>query len=168
MAFRKNNSALRIYITGTPGTGKSSVAKLLSAKLSLEFLEINDLVVQEGYNLGYDIDRDTTIADDELLNEFLNQKLTTTDRVCIAGGIVLSNTLFNYIIILHSSVSTLRTRLEEREYSKTKVESNIEAEIMNIIYYETLEHFPPEKILEVINDNKSIEKTCSEIISVIG
>lgn len=168
MTVRDNNLPLRIYITGTPGTGKTSVAKLLSEKLSMEFLEINDLILQEGYNLGYDIDRDTTIADDELLRGFLNQKLSSTNRICIAGGVILSNSLFDHVIILHSSIPTLRRRLASRKYSEKKIETNIEAEIMNIIYYETVEGFPAEKVIEITNDNRDVENTCDEIISVIG
>ena len=168
MTIRNNNSPLRIYITGTPGTGKTSVAELLSAKLSMEFLEINDLIIQEGYNLGYDVDRDTTIVDDRLLGGFLSQKLSSTSRICVAGGIILYDSLFDYVIILHSSVPTLRNRLKKRNYSEKKIETNVEAEIMNVIYYETVEFFPTKKVIEIINDRKSVENVCDEIISIIG
>jgi len=62
----------------------------------------------------------------------------------------------------------LRRRLASRKYSEKKIETNIEAEIMNIIYYETVEGFPAEKVIEITNDNRNVENTCNEIISVIG
>lgn len=162
-----DNSVLRIYITGTPGTGKTTVAKNLSRNLNLDFLELNDLIIKEGLYLGYDINRDTLIVDDELLTKELLRKLRTTNMICISSGMVLLELPIDYIIILHSSIPTLRKRLETRSYSEEKIESNLEAEIMNVLFHDFTEFYPPEIIYEIQNDDRSIEDTCKQIISVI-
>jgi adenylate kinase len=167
MFVMSDNSVLRIYITGTPGTGKTSVAKNISRNLNLEFLEINDLIVKEGLYLGYDIDRDTLIVDDELLTREFLKELNNKQRICISSGMVLLDLPIDYIIILHSSIPVLRKRLETRKYSDKKIETNLEAEIMNVLFYEFAEFYPPENIYEIQNDGRSIENTCKEIISVI-
>ena len=167
MANLSDKIKIRIYITGTPGTGKTSVAECLAHELNMEYMEINDLVVQEGLFLGYDINKDTLIIDDELLGERLTQKLHSADGVCVAGGVVISNLPFDLIIILHSLIPILRNRLKGRGYSEEKIESNIEAEIMNVLYYELIELYGTDTIFEVNNDNQTIEETCKQIISVI-
>ncbi|MHA1993493.1 MAG: adenylate kinase family protein [Candidatus Hodarchaeales archaeon] len=163
-----DSSVLRIYITGTPGTGKTIIAKNLSYNLDLDFLEINDLIIEEGLYLGYDIDRDTLIVDDELLTQNLFKKLKANKKICISSGMVLLGLPIDYIIILHTSISILRKRLESRDYSNEKIESNLEAEIMNILFYEFSEFYPQDIMFEIQNDDRNIEDTCNEIISIIG
>ena len=167
MVILNNKLKIRIYITGTPGTGKTSVAECIAKKLKIDFIELNNLILQEGLYFGYDIDRESLIIDDELLEEFLNKKLLSLDGVCVAGGAVIPNLPFDQIVILHSLIPTLRSRLEKRGYSEEKIESNVEAEIMNILYYELIEFYNTDTILEVLNDNQQIEKTCEQIISII-
>ena len=163
-----DSSVLRIYITGTPGTGKTTVSKSLSHMLDLDFLEINDLIIENGLYFGYDVDRDTLIVDDELLTKELASKLQTNNRICISGGMVVLNLPLDYIIILHSSIPILRERLESRNYSDSKIESNIESEIMNVLFYEFVEYYPPEIIFEIQNEGKNVENICKQIISIIG
>ena len=158
---------VKIYITGTPGTGKTSVAESLAKKIYVEFIEINDLVIQEGLYIGYDINRDTLIIDDELLGERMNEILQSINGVCVSGGVIIPDLPFDQIIILHTSIPTLRDRLKERGYSEEKIESNIEAEIMNVFYYEMIEHYKPDQIFEVDNDNQTIEETCKKVRSII-
>jgi adenylate kinase len=156
-----------IYITGVPGTGKTTIAKHLSQKLALKYLEINDLVKQNGLYYGYDINRDTLIVDDELLIKNLKQKIAENNRTCIAGGIIFENFSFDLIIVLHSSIPVLKRRLEARRYDDNKIESNLESEIMNVLYYELIEFNSSDIIHEVINDNRTVEETCDEILSII-
>jgi adenylate kinase len=157
----------KIYITGTPGTGKTTIAERLAKNLRVKFIEVNTLVIQEGLYIGYDINRDTLIIDDELLGKRMIEILQSNNRICISGGIVIPDLPFDQIIILHSSIPTLRDRLKERGYSKEKIESNIEAEIMNLLYYEMIEYYETDQIFEVTNDNQSIEETCEQIQSII-
>jgi adenylate kinase len=162
-----DNLSLRIYITGTPGTGKTSIAKCLSKKLNLDFLEVNDLIIKEGLYLGYDINRDTLIVDDEKLSKRLTHKLNSVDKICVAGGTIIESLPIDFIIILHVPIPSLRRRLEKREYSQEKIESNLESEIMNVLFYEISESYPSEIIHEILNDNSNIETACEEIVSII-
>ncbi|MFW9780112.1 MAG: AAA family ATPase, partial [Candidatus Heimdallarchaeota archaeon] len=70
------SAPLRVYITGVTGTGKTTVAERLTQLLNLPFVEINTIVLDEGYYLGYDITRDTVIIDEELLAPHLEMLVT--------------------------------------------------------------------------------------------
>jgi adenylate kinase len=163
-----NLSPLRVYITGVPATGKTAVAKNLSDSLLLNYLEINSVVLDKGLFFGYDINRDSVIIDDELLTQELNAIITKENRLCLVGPIIPLKNVFDFIIVLHCGITTLRQRFSARDYSENKIEENIEAEIMNIIYYDSIEFYSEKKVIEVHNDERTIEETCNEIISIIS
>lgn len=158
---------LRIYITGVTGTGKTTIAKRLTERLFLNYLEINEIVLKKELFLGYDINRDSLIIDEDLLIPHLESIIDDTKRLCLVGGIIPLKTPFHLIIVLRCNVNNLRNRLQSRNYPEEKIESNVEAEIMNIIFYDAIELFPGQKVIEVNNDDHSIDETCDQIISIV-
>jgi adenylate kinase len=160
-------SPLRLYITGVTGTGKTVVAQKLTQQMSLEYIEVNTLVLEKGFYLGYDINRDSIIIDDELLIPHLESIITNKRRLCLVGGIIPLKDVFELIVVLRCGIPILKQRLTSRSYPKNKIESNVEAEIMNVVYYEALEFFPEHKVVEVYNDKFSIDETCNQISSII-
>ena len=160
-------SSFRLYITGGTGTGKTSVAKKLIKQLSLEYLEINTLVLEKGFYLGYDVNRDSVIIDDELLISHIESIVNDKRRLCLVGGIIPLKNVFDLIIVLRCGVNILKQRLISRNYPEDKIESNIEAEIMNIVYFEAIEFFPKNEVVEVYNDAFTIDETCNQIISIV-
>jgi adenylate kinase len=160
-------SPLRLYITGVTGTGKTAVAEKLTQQLSLDYLEVNNLVLEEGFYLGYDINRDSVIIDDELLIPHIESIITDNKRFCLVGGIIPLKDVFELIIVLRCGIPILKQRLISRNYPEDKIESNLEAEIMNVVYYEAIEFFPEHKVVEVYNDESSINETCNQISSIV-
>jgi len=160
-------SQLRLYITGVTGTGKTAVAQKLTQQLALDYIEVNTLVLEKGFYLGYDINRDSVIIDDDLLIPYMESFITGKKRLCLVGGIIPLKDVFELIIVLRCGISILKQRLISRNYPKDKIESNLEAEIMNVVYYEAIEFFSNEKVVEVYNDKSTIDETCNQITSII-
>ena len=92
----------RIYITGVTGTGKTTVAKRLTQLLFLNYLEINEVVLEKELILGYDINRDSLIIDEDLLIPLLESMIADTKRLCLVGGMIPLKGPFNLIIVLSS------------------------------------------------------------------
>ena len=162
-----NNSVFTLYITGIPGTGKTTVAKELQKQLGLRYLEINTEVLEHGFFYGYDINRDSVIIDEELLIPHLDSLLQLNNLNCLVGPLISISSSISLIIVLRTKVSELRLRLKERNYDEKKIEENIEAEIMNILYYDAIELFPEKSVFEVQNNDNSLNETCAEILSII-
>ncbi len=158
---------LRLFITGATGTGKTSVAKKLTELLSLEYLELNSLILEKGLYFGYDINRESVIIDDDLLISSLKPIIANNKRLCLVGGIIPLKETFTLVVVLRCHVDVLRQRLIQRNYSKEKIEANVEAEIMNILYYDAIELLSGQNVIEVFNDEHSIEETCDQIISIV-
>ncbi|MFW9780377.1 MAG: hypothetical protein ACFFE8_16160, partial [Candidatus Heimdallarchaeota archaeon] len=115
---------------------------------------------------GYDITRDTVIIDEELLAPHLEMLVTKQARIGLVGGIISLRIPFDLLIILHCQIPVLRYRLDARNYSSAKVEANVEAEIMNVLYYDALELLSVKHIIEVSTSDSSVDETCQQIISL--
>ncbi len=126
---------MRIALTGTPGTGKTTVAGLLPYGI----IDINALV-KEGLNLGIDPDRGCLEADMDALARRLKEMDADEDE----ADVVILEGHFSYYfadraIVLRLAPAKLRARLEERGYSEKKIRENLEAEALDLILAESVE-----------------------------
>jgi len=77
-----------IIISGTPGTGKTSVSKKLSEIANAKYISLNKLAVSEQLILKYDKKRDTQVVDLKMLiphiiNQIETYKKTNIDFLLI-------------------------------------------------------------------------------------
>ncbi|WP_022847679.1 adenylate kinase family protein [Desulfurobacterium sp. TC5-1] len=114
---------MRITITGTPGTGKSTVAQILSRKLSLPLYNLSDLIKKEKLYTSYDEKRDAFIVDIEKLKDFFKEK-----KDFIAEGLIAHYIPSDVIVILRAKPEVIISRLKERNYPQEKLNENAESE----------------------------------------
>ncbi len=100
---------MQIALTGTPGTGKTTVAGLLPYKV----IDINALV-RGGMNLGIDPERGCLDADMDALEQRLKE--LDSDEISILEG-HFSHHFADWSIVLRLAPSELELRLEARGYS---------------------------------------------------
>jgi len=141
-------------ITGTPGTGKSTVGRILSAR-GYPVTEIADTT--GGYILEHDGERDTFVIDEERwAAEFPH----------LEGFVVghLAHLLpCDLVVVLRCEPPVLEERLRRRGYSDPKIRENCEAEALDVILVETLEGHFAERVLEI--DTTAIDPvTCADTI----
>lgn len=122
---------MRIALTGTPGTGKTTVAALLPYRV----IDLNALV-KGGLNLGTDPERGCLEAD----MDGLEQKLAEmdTDELTVLEG-HFSHYFADEAVVLRLAPSELKKRLEARGYSAKKIQENLESEALDVILVEAIE-----------------------------
>lgn len=133
---------MKIFITGSPGTGKSTIGKELEKKLgNIEFFEIRQLLEANSLLVEYEPARDTAIFDEEPVMNFLSKFLSEKESFILAGPFLPFESLkFDYIIVLTCSKrKILSNRLSKRNYRQTKIEENVEAELVGEILGNTLD-----------------------------
>src|SRR3989344_5154169 len=64
-------SCMIVIVTGTPGTGKTKVAKKIAKKYKLKYVDIGEVVKKNKLYDKYDKKLDTYIVDVNKLNKFL-------------------------------------------------------------------------------------------------
>jgi adenylate kinase len=126
---------MRIALTGTPGTGKTTVATLLPYRV----IDLNALIRDEGLCLGTDPERGCLIADVDALAERVEELAPDEDEEIVILEGHFSHQFASEAIVLRTSPKVLRERLARRGYPEKKVRENLEAEALDVILVEAAE-----------------------------
>ena len=132
-----------IIISGTPGCGKTSVAKELSNLISGRIISLNELAISEDFSFEYDEDRKTLIVDFKIFLPYVLKKIKKIKKINPSFLIIEShfsdiipNKLVDYVFILRCYPDELVNRLKEKNYDSKKITENIQAEILgNCVNY---------------------------------
>jgi len=155
----------RIALTGTPGTGKSTVARLLSAS-GYSIISVEELAAAAGALDEIDKTDNARPVDIELLLSYLNKswKSLPQEPVIIDGH--LSHHLpTDAVVVLRCEPEILRARLEQRNYSETKIIGNVEWEILGGAWNEKENNSP---WMEFNTTKNSVEEVVDDIIKWIS
>jgi len=158
---------MKAALTGTPGTGKTSAAKTIAKSLGLTHLDLNAAIKKEGLYSGYDKKRDTYIADMKKVAEYVSVYERKHKNILIDGHLshLLPDKLVDMVVVLRCEPNSLTKRLEKRRWNKTKVQENVEAELIGIIAYEARENH--KKVFEIDTTDLTIRKTAQETERVL-
>ncbi|MCG3226734.1 MAG: dephospho-CoA kinase [Candidatus Heimdallarchaeota archaeon] len=158
-----------ILITGTPGTGKSTIAQMFQ-KEGFTVIDVGKYAKEHSLFDYYDEERDTYVVDDDLITEAMIELVEKNDSslpLILDGHVVELPPLFlTHCIVLRCSIRLLRQRLVERDYMSSKVDENVQAEIMEVILSDMLELYGPENVSVVYTDS-AVDESFSDVLSKV-
>lgn len=159
---------MRICITGTPGTGKSTIAEKLGKSLKLKVLNEKDFCLAEKIGRKSVNEKSGEFeVPIEKLEERLNKYLSEEKNVIIEGHMLCEiKGKFDLIVLLRAKPEEIEKRLEKRGYKEEKVQDNVFCERIEYCKKHCKENYDKAKILE-IEDTKTIKETIDVIINTI-
>ena len=151
-----------VGITGTPGTGKKTIAPLVAYKMGLPCVSLHDEEVSSGLVRLGDDDGE---VDTDRLGRFLVRHVK--GQALIYGHLlpyVLGRKDCVKIAVLRCEPKTLKRRLFSRGYRNEKVVENVEAELIGVLSAYSLTKFGGERTAE-FDTTKAKPKAIAEAIS---
>jgi adenylate kinase len=148
-----------LVISGTPGVGKTYIAKKLSKASGsrLKYFDLNKYIKENRLFNRYDRKSKTYDVDikkikknmpklqhskDEHMDKFVNKIIHTSELIKTISKLKQTGTIIDshlshhldcdYCIIVRSDIKTLNKRLEVRKYPRAKIQENIESEIFEV------------------------------------
>jgi len=156
-----------IFITGTPCTGKTTVSEILSNKLNCNLIKINDLAIDNDFVLGIDDEKGYKVIDIDALDEKVSEIIDNSEELLIfEGHLAHLCSGADKVIVLRVRPEILRSRLEARDYSESKIQENLEAEAMGVCTAEAYEIYG-EDISEIDVSDKSVLEIVDLISDII-
>ena len=139
-----------LLVTGTPGTGKTTLCEALASALSLTHVNVGALVAAKGFHSGVDAAFDAFVLDEAAEERLLDE---LEPGIAAGGQLVDFHTpglfperFFDVVLVLRTSTAPLYDRLVARGYSQAKVAENMTAEIMEVVLEEARESYDPEAV----------------------
>jgi adenylate kinase len=160
---------MRIAITGTPGTGKTTATELLEADRADEsetsIVHLNDVIREEGLYTDTDAERDSLITDLDGVADWLDEH---GEEITVVESHLAHHFDADRVVVLRCHPETLERRLRDREEPEAKASENAEAEALDVILAEAVDQHGNENVYEIDTTDEEPEAVAREIESVIA
>jgi len=150
-----------IAISGTPGTGKTAVAKRVAKETGFEYASLNELAEKMNLYEGFDRERNAKIVSTERISEAVKKR--RKDNIVIESHYA-QDVYSDLLIILTCELKELKKRLTEKGWPERKINENMEAEIMEVCRQDAYEEG---KKFFVVDNTGNIEETVKVIKDII-
>jgi len=163
-----------LIVSGTPGTGKTTISKNISNYIKAKVISLNELAISENLIVKYDAKRETSVINNKKLISFLIELIEDYKKEDLEFLIIESHfsdivpeQYINFVIILRCDPDELYNRLKRRGYKREKIRENVQSEILGncVNYFINKPLNIP--ILEIDTTNISIESITKTIVDIL-
>ncbi|MBI5224741.1 adenylate kinase family protein [Candidatus Micrarchaeota archaeon] len=130
---------MRIIITGTPGTGKTAIAKMLGKELGCTVLHVNDIL--KGKKLYSKIINGEYVANFGGLKKYLKKSLEDKNIILESHLLCEMDLPADLVIVLRCSPQEIEKRLLKRKYPLEKVRENGLSELLDYCQIKAISNY---------------------------
>jgi adenylate kinase len=151
---------VRVAVTGTPGTGKTTAVDRVET--DLDVVHLNEVISEQGFVRERDEERATAVADLDAVAAWLADR----DDVLVESHLA-HHLDVDRIVVLRCHPATVAERLRERDEPAGTVEENAESEALDVVLAEAVGEHGEERVYEVTTDDRTPEEVAREIAAVV-
>lgn len=152
---------MRVAVTGTPGTGKTTATERLDATLPV--VHLNEVIREEGLTTGVDEDRDTLVADLDAVADRLADREDVLFESHLAHHLAADR-----VIVLRCRPEQLEARLTERGEPAETAAENAESEALDVILSEAVTEHGEDRVYEIDTTDRAPAEVADEIAAVVA
>jgi adenylate kinase len=163
---------VRVAVTGTPGTGKSTALERLAAdpgdfdtvhdEFGLDVIHLNEVIHEEGLTTEHDEARDSAVADLDAVADYLEGREDVLFESHLAHHFAADR-----VVVLRCHPEPLAERLRDRGESEEKAEENAESEALDVVLAEAVDRHGADSVYEVDTTDRDPGETAAAIASVV-
>jgi len=149
-------------ITGTPGTGKKSVAPIVAERLGMRSLSLNELARSNGL-----VDRRSGAVDTKKLRARISRDLS--EKAVVYGHLlpyVVPPGAASKVVVLRCEPGVLKERLLLRGYGPSKIVENVEAELIGVVSSDAFDAYGGTKTREVDTTGASPVDVAGAVVAI--
>jgi len=151
---------VRVAVTGTPGTGKTTATERLDTALDL--VHLNAVIEAEGLTAGTDEERGSWIADLDAVAEWLDGRNDVVVESHLAHCFDADR-----VVVLRCRPDVLERRLLDRGETAAKARENAEAEALDVVLAEAVEEHGESSVYEIDTTDDDPDAVANEIEAVL-
>ncbi|MFB6087910.1 MAG: adenylate kinase family protein [Haloarculaceae archaeon] len=152
---------MRVAVTGTPGTGKTTATERVET--DLDVLHLNDVIREEGLISGEDEARGSAIADLDAVEEYLAGREDVLFESHLAHRFPADR-----VVVLRCAPEKIERRLRERGESAESARENAESEALDVVLSEAVDRHGTDSVYEVDATDLSPDEVAAAIESVVA
>ncbi len=158
-----------IGISGTPGTGKSSIAKILSHYLGIPVIDLSKYVIENNLILFYDSERQTNVIDEDRVRLELLRLYNSNGAMIIDSHYaeITPKEILEVVFIIRRDPEELLNILLKRGWSLNKVIENVEAELFSICTLNAIDELGEDLVIEINATSRNNEEIALEILEIL-
>lgn len=152
---------MRVAVTGTPGTGKTTVTELLDT--TLDVAHLNDLVASEGLYSEVDDARSSKVVDVEAVREYFEGR----EDVLVESHLAHHLDDLDRVVVLRCEPGDLDERLQDRGEPPEKAGENAESEALDVILSQAVRDHGAARVYEIDTTGRDPEAVASDVQAVL-
>ncbi|MHB9286260.1 adenylate kinase family protein [Halobacteriales archaeon Cl-PHB] len=151
---------MRVAVSGTPGTGKSTATDRLET--DLEVVHLNEVIREEGFATGRDEERESLVADLDAVADWLEGR----------DDVVFESHLAHHfdadrVVVLRCAPADLEARLTDRGASAAKATENAESEALDVVLSEAVAEHGMDGVYEIDTTDRTPAEVAAAIDAVV-
>jgi adenylate kinase len=149
-----------VIVTGTPGTGKTTLSRALAKAIGADYINLTEYVSEHKLYSRIDQERRSKVIDlaktQRALKEELKRRrsLVVIDTHVSAGTV--SRSAVKWVLVLRCRPAVLQSRLRNKKWKVSKIKENVLAEIIDSCLVDAIQYYGSRKVIQVDTSRRNV------------
>jgi len=150
-------------VTGTPGTGKTTLSKALAKALGAHYINLTQFISERKLYSNIDRKRRTKIVDMARTRSSLTSELGRTKRPVVVDTHIIDGIVprrrVRRVIVLRCHPKVLEARLRAKKWKANKIHENVLAEIVDSCLTAAVKEYRWRKVIQFDTSRLSVRRS---------